>query len=286
MGLFISMAYGKGPEEPPGDKKEPPKVGNFILPPYQQPGPLVGFGQNILDQNLLQLAISADSFFGANQHRIEAVPSVLYGLTEDFSLFLNLPIAVSIQGPQNQSSSGLEDAFLQLEYAFYANSTYRYTEQATIVANVTYPTGSSTKNPPTGLGSESFFLGATYDRMYVNWFLFTSYGAVLTTSKDQTQFGNSYLYQGGLGRNLFDIGTSWIFAWMVEADGLYEERNTINGAVDPNSGGNVVYITPSLWVSSKHLIAQFGVGWPVIQNLFGNQTNNNYLFDLNLSWTF
>ncbi|KTD71733.1 hypothetical protein Lste_0018 [Legionella steelei] len=67
-------------------------------------------------------------------------------------------------------------------------------------------------------------------------------------------------------------------------DGQYSQRNKINGGIDFNSGGNVVYVTPSLWVSSKKLIVQLGVGLPVTQNLYGNQTKDSYLLVANLGW--
>lgn len=70
--------------------------------------------------------------------------------------------------------------------------------------------------------------------------------------------------------------SNWIFALMVEADGQYSEKDKINGIINPNSGGNVVFITPSLWISSKKLILQFGIGFPVVQDLYGNQNKMNY----------
>ncbi|HHZ4597756.1 TPA: hypothetical protein ACWCZX_002625 [Legionella pneumophila] len=72
---------------------------------------------------------------------------------------------------------------------------------------------------------------------------------------------------------------------MIEGDGQYAQRNRINGDIDFNSGGNVVYVTPSLWASSKKLIAQLGVGLPVTQNLYGNQTRNSYVLVANVGWT-
>lgn len=268
------------------DKKEEPlKVGNFTLPTSQQPGPLVSFGENIVDKNQTQLFLFADDYSGVKKHTIDIIPAILYGVTDDVSVFFNVPIAASYK--ENKSrSSGLEDIFLQLEYAFYTNKTSNLVDQATLVANATFPTGSMRKQPPTGFGSSSFFLGATFNRMYTDWFGFTSHGVVLTTSDGSTKFGNEFLYQAGFGRNILYIDSELIFAWMIEADGQYTEKNKINGIIDSHSGGNVVYVTPSLWLSSKKLIAQLGFGLPATQHLFGNQKRNNYLLVANLGWTF
>jgi len=112
------------------------------------------------------------------------------------------------------------------------------------------------------VGSPSFFLGTTFNRTYVDWFVFSSPGAVLTTAKTGTKFGNSYLYQFGFGRNIADTN-GWILAGMAEIDGDYTQRNRVRGIIDANSGGNVIYVTPSLWASTKKFIFQFGVGLPV-----------------------
>ncbi|HVV68758.1 MAG TPA: hypothetical protein VHE99_06985 [Gammaproteobacteria bacterium] len=280
--VYVAKADNNSPEEA-GGQEQPPSIGNFALPTSQQPGPLVGFGQNIIDQNETQIFLLADDFSGVNKHAVDIAPSILYGITNNLSVWLNMPIAASYKTNQD-SSSGLEDAALQFEYAFYHQDTHAFSEQATIVSNMTFPTGSSTKEPNTGFGSPSFFLGFTLNRMYVDWFVFTSHGAVLTTSNDNTKFGNQFLYQAGFGRNILDIDSKWILAWMVEADGQYTQKNKISGVTDPNSGGNIVYVTPSLWVSSKRLIVQPGVGFPVAQHLYGNQKRNNYLLLLSLGW--
>jgi hypothetical protein len=74
---------------------------------------------------------------------------------------------------------------------------------------------------------------------------------------------------------------------MVEFDGTYSCRNKILGEIDPNSGGNIIYITPSLFISSKKsLVIQFGIGFPVHQHLYGNQNNKENLLEAKIFWTF
>ncbi len=263
-----------------------PCRGNFALPASQQPGSLIGFGENMIDRNQLQLFLFGDDFIGKEKHFIDLVPGILYGITDDFSVFFNVPVALSYQVNQNHSS-GLEDLFLQLEYAIYTRKPSAFScssDQVTIVANVSFPTGSSHKIPPTGFGSLAYFLGATYNRTWEKWFWFTSYGAQFPTSHDRTRFGNQYLYQFGFGRNIMNV-KGWILAWMIELDGTFSERNKIKGISDPDSGGNVIYATPSFWASSKNWILQFGFGSVVQQHLFGNQKRNQYLISFNVGCT-
>ncbi|HYF97738.1 MAG TPA: hypothetical protein VD770_02025, partial [Coxiellaceae bacterium] len=170
--------------------------------------------------------------------------------------------------------------------AYYQNSTSAYTEQATVVGNIGLPTGSANKQPPTGTGAMSYFAGATYNRTYVNWFLFLSPGVNFYDSYHNIEYGNKYLYQWGFGWNLFEIGTRWIIAAVSEFDGQYTAKSKISGITNPNSGGNIIYFTPSISAGATHLSLQAGVGIPIVQNLYGQQTRTNYLLALSMSYVF
>lgn len=261
-----------------------PHTGNFILPGRQQPGPFLSFGQNILSKNQKQIFLSADRYVGVDKRYSDVFPGIVYGITDQASVLLTVPFAFFQDGPAH--STGVEDATMQFEYAFYTKDTSTYSDQATIVGNMTFPTGSTTKQLPTGNGTPGFFIGGTYSRTYAEWLFFTSHGATFSTANGNSKAGNEFLYQGGIGKNLFNIDSKWIVALIAEADGQYSQKNRTNGEIDPNSGGNIIYVTPSLWVSSKQLIIQLGVGFPVAQHLFGDQTREKYLLASNLAWTF
>jgi len=268
----------------PCHAEQPPSIGNFALPVSQQPGPLIGFGSNIIDQHETQVFFFADDYLGVNKHTMDLAPSILYGIRNDLSLFIEVPYAASFKSNQ-QTSRGLEDTLAQLEYAWYSPSTSRYIDQATVVINLTAPTGSAQKNPPTGFGSPSFFLGTTFSRTYVDWFFIAAAGAILTTAHNSTKFGNNYLYQFTIGRNIANIN-GWLLAWMTEIDDSYSQHNRVNGIMDPNSGGNIVYVTPSFWASTQHFLFQFGAGVAAAQQLNGNQTRSTYVLVGNIAWNF
>lgn len=267
------------------DSDKPLKIGNFALPTSQQPGPLLSFGQNIIEAEQLQLFMLGLDFAKCHHdYTTILVPSIVYAIRDDLSIFINVPIS-PISKQDGHYSSGIQDAFIQLEYAFFTKEHRTYIDQATVVANVTFPSGSIKKNPPTGIGAPSFFFGGTIARTAIDWYYFTSHGVLWTTSHDKTKFGNQFLYQFGIGRNIANI-SDWLFLWMVELDGVYSWKDEIHGEFDPNSGGNQIFLTPSLWISSEHLILQLGVGYAIQQNLFGDQDKNTYLLAFNLGWTF
>lgn len=265
-------------------EESPPEIGNFALPLSQQLAPLLSLGQNTIGKNNLQLSVFADNFSGTNQHFTDLIPNILYGITDEASVFVIAPYAASYKS-EDLHSSGFEDSTLQFEYAFYSKSTKQYVQTATVLGGMTFPTGSVHADIPTGIGSPSFILGGTFNRTYTDWYGFISGGEIITTSHDNTKFGDTSQYQAGLGRNIFTIDSKLIVACLVEADGIYNQKNRIDGEIDPNSGGNTIYVTPSLWVSTKKLIFQLGIGYPVVQHLNGEQIKTNYLLAGSITWT-
>jgi hypothetical protein len=229
--LFLSSHADAAGSDPLEKKEEvtqesPPKMGNFALTSSQQPGPLISFGQRVINKDQKQFYLFVDYLTGFKQQVVDIVPSFVYGIRDDLSLQINVPIAASYK-QNKQSSSGWEDVLLQFEYAYYTNKTSHYTDQATIVGSLAFPTGSAKKQPPTGFGSPSFFLGTTFNRTYVDWFGYASYGIVFTTPNGGSKSGNEFLYQWGMGKNILTIDHEWIIALMVEVDGQYNQKNKI-----------------------------------------------------------
>lgn len=255
-------------------------IGNFSLMTSQQVSPLVSFGENVVDKGDLQFFTMADAFIGNDSYSTELVPGLLYGVTDRFSLFFNVPVSPGNKEGKHHSA-GLEDIFFQPEYVFFVKKTKNTVDQATVLFNVTFPTGSSHKNPPTGFGSPSFFIGTTFNHMATNWFFFFQPGVILTTSRHGTKFGNQYLYQLGYEMIIWAKPDKSIFAWMVEVDGTYSERDRFHGKTDPNSGSNFIYVTPSLWYSNKRFLIQGGPGFPVVQQTRGHQPTQYIAFFLN-----
>lgn len=269
LNLLSCNLHGKDSEQAPCT------IGNFALPGSQQPGAFISLGQNILDQNQTQVYLSGIDIIGKHQNFYSMETGIIYGITDSFSGLLAIPYAVRFQ-EDREISSGLADIVFQLEYAVFTKEFSCSCHEITIVANASFPTGSSHKSPPTGFGSVGYFLGTTYSYTGRYWFAFTSYGAEFPTTHHGTKFGNEYLYQFGFGRNIANT-KNWVLAWVAEFDGAFEERTKIKGVTDPDSGGNVIYFTPSFSASSIDWIFQFGFGFAVQQHLFGHQHRNKYL---------
>lgn len=267
--FVVNIAYATEP-------KEPPRIGNFALPGSQQPGQFLSFGANILDKGQSQFSLMASDYHGPSSTQATLAPAYIYGLTENASILVQLPYAISYKDDVQHSSS-IADTLVQFESAFYNHKTACYEELATIVTGIFIPTGDRAKNPPTGTGSMSLLVGATFTRTYIDWLYFTSLGIQWGTKNEEFKPGNLFIYQFGLGKNIFNIGSEWILAWVVELDGQYTQRDHFGRQGDSNSGGNEVFLTPSFFISSKSLAFQIGAGMPVIQDLNGEQNKNHFV---------
>lgn len=264
---------------------QPPNEGNFALPASQEPGPFYSFGQNIIDKNDLQTYIYPNFTNSPQQHSFAFPVSLLYGITDDSSVLLTVPIATrQSQGPKH--SSGIGDSTIQGEYAFYSSSNARYEEELTAVGYFSIPSGSAAKNPPTGFGAWSYFAGGTYNRMWVNWLIFASGGAANVSKHNNDQLGTQYIYQGGIGHVLRSESGVYIFSALAEIDGEYTESSYLSGQLESNTGGNIIYFTPSIWYSTQKLFLQIGLSIPIAQHWYGQQDKVNYYASAALGWTF
>ena len=270
--LFFSIAMVHGiiiGKESGDDEVNQVKVGNFAVRGSMQPGPMLGFGQNIVDQydtlGILYSLINLGNGFNFTH----VAPEILYGVRDDLSILLALPIAAKFKH-DGHSSSGLSDLVVQMEYAPYAQHEPTYTNQVSLVGAVSLPTGNECKNPPVGFGSPSIFLGFVAEHLATEWYAYTSYGGLITTKNDDgTKSGNQFLYQGGFGKNITYSPNKWILMWMVELSGLYQQKTKVNGCPDDNSGSNSIIVGPSLWFSTNRFILEVGAAPYVYQNLFG-----------------
>ena len=263
-----------------------PERGNFSLPSTQQPSPLLGFGQNIIPEDAALIFLVPTRYQGAKVQVSELIPIGIYGIRDNFSVLLSVP-AVLRDKDGDTTASGFPSALLQFEYAPYENQTSTFVEQWTLVGNISIPTGADIdKRLATGFNASSAFVGTTFARTYEEWLFFASDGVTITIPYQGESGSNTLLYQAGLGKNIYSVPSEHIFAGLLGVDGVYTGKAKYDGIIDPDSGGNTLFLTPSLFFSTPKFIAQLGIGIPVVQNLFGNQNKINYLLAANLGWRF
>lgn len=309
-----AFLYAAEPEESDREDKQL-KVGNFLLPTSQQPSPLLSLGQNIVGKGDTMLFVGVNPLCGPKIYTISLVPYFLYGITDKCSVVVGLPF--SFLKNNKSKSAGLADIYAQIEYAYYEYTQPTYTYQATCLAALLLPTGSTrsstTKSaapaapaaaatftaapigvgaaiaasiPALGTGATGFLFGGTVSYYSIDWLWFVSAGGTIATKGRTLRAGSNFLYQGGFGKNI-TTHNGWIFTWIIELNGAYTTRQQVCCVTQRNSGGNVLYLTPSLWASSERFIAQAGVTLLPAQHLFGGcQTKYEIGGMISLEWKF
>lgn len=280
---------------------EPPARGNFSLETSQQPGPFFSFGQNIIDKNQFIVWFNPSYLSSQTQIIWEGTPSLLYGITDSASILLTIPVALSYQNGK-QKISGYGDIALDLEYAFYGSENSKYSDQATLIFSPTFPvsnlegvskmndpsqrtSGFSRKNAPSSFNAPSYFFGATYSRTSVDWYSYLAPGVLFIGKNDSIQQGSQYYYNLGLGRNIKSSEKKYILAGLFEISGQYSDKTKLLSQSVPNTGGNVIFATPSLWFSTPKTIVQVGISLPINQYWYGNQSNISYYASAIITWT-
>ncbi len=293
MKKYVMMMTLFSPIIAANEHVDPLPIGNFALPISQQPSPLFSFGQNIVDKHDALGYVNPIYFKGKDRKIFFNELIAIYGLTDEASLFIQLP-APAINKENHLFSSGFGDLLIQGEYAYFDRRNANSVSQATIVGSIFLPTGifqedgpnASPHVPFTGLGSTAFFLGATASHTTFNWYMFTSLGGVFTTNtKKKSKLGNSCLYQAGIGRNIAHFNDK-ILLLLFELDGITSKHDRIEGITDFNSGGNVIFCGPCLYFSTRRLIFQAGIQVPVYQKLHGFQSKISYQISISFAWLF
>lgn len=279
----------------------PPSIGNFSLSTSQQPGPFFSFGQNIIDKNQFIASNNPSYTYSKSQSISEETPSFLYGINDNASVLFTIPIALSYQTGK-KTISGIGDLVVDLEYAFYNYDNKKYSDQATIIFSPTLPTGNlsevskrfypdirvsgfSRKNAPSSFNAVSYFIGSTYARTFTDWYGFLAPGVLFIEKYKSLQQGTQYYYNIGLGRTIKAVENRYIFSGLVELNGEFSGRTKLATAAVPNTGGNIIYATPSLWFSTPRMVLQIGLALPINQSWNGDQSNISYYTGALLSWT-
>ena len=63
---------------------------------------------------------------------------------------------------------------------------------------------------------------------------------------------------------------------VLELNGEWQDKQNENGEIDPNSGGNVVFLSPGLRLASNNWSGFATVGIPIVNDLNGLQSEPTY----------
>jgi hypothetical protein len=266
--------------------------------------------EDISDARLIDLGAQ-----GIEAHAVKSttIPSLrlAYGVTDDFSIGLKLPY-VDRRDLREAHSHTHEDGDVEVELHRLGDSEgvgditllgqYRIlnlpaeTLEAALLGGVKAPTGQTnrttalggqfeTEHQP-GSGSWDFLLGAALTKRF---------GALSLDGSVHYTIAGDGSQDTDLGDRLnYNLAASYRFgaahdhapgaaphshlAWdvTIELNGEHSQKQEIAGESDPNSGGNVVYLSPGVRLSGESWSVYLSYGEPIVRDLNGVQHEPDY----------
>lgn len=237
----------------------------------RQVGPLFCYGQNILDKGKIRLR--ERTFFIKNSSNSFTYIScqAFYSLSDDWTVWVDFPVKLQDKGFNN--TSRLLATRLETEYAYHHIVTEEKRVLATVVGNCIIPTkytdNDNSLNVYNGTGSVSFYLATTASLLTPDWYAYGSAGIQLNVPYHTNRFGQLFRYEWIIGHSI--PTSSWNTYIMLEFSGAHLQKNRVCGIKDINSGGDVIYVGPSLVSRSDHFYLWTGMQGAVFSRLNGNQ---------------
>ena len=248
-------------------------------------------GEFIFREQFLYKSATDDPSPADREVRVLGGISVLgYGVTGDFAVFGVLPyldksLDVTTPGGQRvtRDTSGIGDARLFARYTVFHDDAPGRTFRIAPFAGIELPTGDDDDNDGLGtlpatlqLGSGSWdpFAGvvATYQSLDYEIDVAASYK--VNTEANDFEFGDEARFDASLQYRLWprdlSSGVPGFLYGVLESNLIYQGKNEIGGANDPNSGGTTLFIAPGFQYVTKRWVLEAIVQLPALQDLNGS----------------
>jgi hypothetical protein len=190
------------------------------------------------------------------------------------------PLAVHAEGIEALGkSSGLGDVSAYGLWRFYNDAATD--TNLSLIGGIKMPTGADDRVADTGerfepefqpgSGSWDPFAGIAWSRSLGHFNVAASTGYMLATEGARdTDLGDQWTYNAAGGYRLGEAdGTSWNL--VLELNGGWRDREEANGVTEANSGGTWLFVSPGLNISGNRWSVYASWGYPIDDELNGNQ---------------
>ena len=248
--------------------------------------------QFVLDQ-------SGDDPSSADRDRTAwSLDSVLgYGATRNLAVFGVIPyvgksVDVTMNGARRtRDANGLGDIRLFTRYTIFQHDVPGRTFRVAPFLGLEFPTGDDDERdsrgrlPPSvqpGSGSWDPFGGVVVTFQTLAFQLDGQASYRFNTQANSFEFGDVARLDGSLQYRVWprDLGpgTPGFLYGVLEGNFVYQSKNRIDGAQDPDSGGFSLFLVPGLQYVTKRWIVEAGVQLPTYQDLNGEALEKEYVF--------
>lgn len=254
--------------------------------------------EEVILREQVQLLRSTDDTSAMRQDlKVLAVPTVVaYGVTGQFALFgmfpyLDKTVDLSTStGRQRRGDAGLGDVAVLGRYTLYSLDRLGETIRVAPFLGLKMPTGEGTKQDrlgrlpqPLQLGSGSWdsLVGTTFTWQTFEWEFDSAVQYKFNTTANEFTFGDEarldLSFQYRLWPRELDAGVPAFLYGVLESNLIWNDKNTIGGARNPNSGGTTWYLAPGVQYVTKRVVLEGVVQVPVVQSLNGQALHNDYI---------
>lgn len=233
---------------------------------------------------------------GREMESLGAVSVLGFGATRDFALFGVLPyldhrLELGGEGEnRTRSARGIGDFSLFGRYTLVQMDWPQRTFRLAPFAGVEMPTGAARKSdalgrlPPgvqVGSGSWDPFFGVVATYQTLEFQVDAQLGYHANNEAHEVRLGDVAQLDASLQYRLWPRalggGVPGFLYGVVEANLIHQDKNTIGGARDPDSGGTTLFIAPGLQYVTRRWIVEAAVQLPAVQALNGKARENDYI---------
>ncbi len=229
---------------------------------------------------------------------VDGLVSVLgIGVTPRFAVFAALPyldktIRIRVNGERvTRSSAGFGDLKLFGRYTLYQRDARRKTFRLGAFGGIKAPTGNDDKTDglgrlpiplQSGTGAWDVFAGFVATYQISDFQIDAQLSARRNGEANRFRAGDNVRadvsFQYRLLPTALSADTRSFLYGVLEITALNQEKHSVAGVSDPNSGGASIYLTPGIQYVTRKYILETALQVPVLQNLHGTALETDYVF--------
>lgn len=232
--------------------------------------------------------------------------TLVYGFTESFAGIVKIPYLHkelrSTSGGSRivRQDAGIGDITVLGKGRIYTRDYLGATSRFSLLGGLELPTGESGDADARGKLARTLQLGSgSWDPIV---------GAAYTWQSLDNEWDVNLTYQFNTTANKFEFGDvlkhtiayqKRILPWelpergeytqlnvVLEANGVWAQKNRSGGSLVDNSGGYTLFLSPGLQAASKYAVVELSVQLPVLQVLNGNQVETDVVVVTSIRLTF
>lgn len=201
---------------------------------------------------------------------------VIYGVSEDFSLTVEVPHIIEKE-ESGEISGGLGEVALRGKYQLFRKDTLGAQDKVALIYGLKFPTGDEDKDPSLGSGSWDHLFGLSLGHESTTLYGFATGRYFLKTESAGKEKGNKVLIDIAFGfRPWLRPYKSWDLVFLLENSYLSSQKDEVKGVKQANSGGKEFLMGPTFLWSIRNLMVKGGIQFSLWQDLNGDQEKTDF----------